>query len=64
MLKVLRTCFLMQHWDFCERDVHAVSRLKFCWPITLGYLFSGALMEEEAVHKSGAGHRHLGGHHP
>ena len=31
---------------------------------TLGYLFSGALMEEEAVHKSGAGHRRLGGHHP
>ena len=32
MLKVLRTCFLMQHWDFCEQDVHVVSRLKSRWP--------------------------------
>ena len=32
MLKVLRTCSLIQHWDFCEQDVHAVSRLKSRWP--------------------------------
>ena len=44
--------------------MHVVSQLKSRWPIILGYLFSAVLMEEEVMHKLGAGHRRLGGHYP